>query len=58
MKKATIKDEASWLSTTLDIYAQDMYGEFGYNTCTEKEQLQVLEAIITDKMITFPDDTN
>ena len=56
MRKATLKEQASWLHTTLDVYAMDIAGEFGYDTCKQDEKILVLQAIIDEGLIILPDD--
>ena len=47
----TNKDKASWLKQTLDIYSEEIFGEFGYNTLNDKQQLQVLIEVIADGLL-------
>ena len=36
---------ARWLLQTLDMEAEEMFGEFGFDTLTEEEKLQVIAEI-------------
>ena len=45
------KDKARWLKYTLDILADELHGEFGYDTCKEDEKLNVLEELFNQHLI-------
>ena len=49
--RPTPKDMARWLQQTLDIEAEELFGEFGYATLTEEEQRQVLEEVFAKGLI-------
>ena len=42
----TINDHSRWLLQTMDITAESLFGEFGYDTCSHSEKLQVLQEMI------------
>lgn len=46
VKQKMIKDHARWLLQTLDITAEELHGEFGYDTCSHTEKLEVLQEMI------------
>ena len=37
VKQKMVKDHARWLLQTLDITAEELHGEFGYDTCNQEE---------------------
>jgi hypothetical protein len=46
VKQKMVKDHARWLLQTLDITAEELHGEFGYDTCNQEEKLAVLAEMI------------
>jgi hypothetical protein len=42
----TINDHSRWLLQTMDITAESLFGEFGYDTCSQSEKLQILQEMI------------
>ena len=42
----TINDHSRWLLQTMDITAESLFGEFGYDTCSHSEKLQVLQEMM------------
>ena len=48
---ATAEDKARWLSYTLDLEAEEMFGEFGYDTLTGDEQRKVLEELFKKDLL-------
>jgi len=46
VKQKMIQDHARWLLQTMDIVAEDLTGEFGYDTCTQEQKLKVLQEMI------------
>lgn len=49
-------DLASWLHMTLDVLAQEKYGEFGYATCSHEEQKQIIEEMVERNLVAFPNE--
>ena len=45
-KNKLIEDHSRWLLQTMDITAESLFGEFGYDTCSHSEKLQVLQEMI------------
>lgn len=45
------KDFARWLQYTLDLEAENMFGEFGFATLNEEEQRRVFEKIHSKDLI-------
>lgn len=37
------------LSITLDKIAMELFGEFGYNTCSEQEQMEILKQLSNEE---------
>ena len=54
-KENTIKQDSMYLWNTLNVFAQSIYGEFGYSTCTEQEQQDICKQIVEEGLILFPD---
>ena len=46
VKHETINDHSRWLLQTMDITAESLFGEFGYDTCSHSEKLQVLQEMM------------
>ena len=46
MINETINDHSRWLLQTMDITAESLFGEFGYDTCSQSEKLQVIQEMI------------
>jgi hypothetical protein len=46
MVNETISDHSRWLLQTMDITAESLFGEFGYDTCSQSEKLQVIQEMI------------
>ncbi len=46
VKQSMIRDHARWLLQTLDIEAEGLFGEFGYDTCNQEQKLAVLAEMI------------
>ena len=42
----TINDHSRWLLQTMDITAESLFGEFGYDTCSHSEKLQVMQEMM------------
>ena len=42
----TINDHSRWLLQTMDITAESLFGEFGYDTCSHSEKLQVIQEMM------------
>jgi hypothetical protein len=42
----TINDHSRWLLQTMDITAESLFGEFGYDTCSQSEKLQVMQEMM------------
>lgn len=51
----SLREKASWLHTTMDVYASEHYAEFGYDTCDAETKILILESIIEDGLITLSD---
>ena len=47
----TPKDFARWLQYTLDLEAEEMYGEFGFAVLTEEQQREVIAEIYSRGLI-------
>jgi hypothetical protein len=45
-KNKLIEDHSRWLLQTMDITAEHLHGEFGYDTCSHSEKLQVLQEMM------------
>ena len=45
-KNKLIEDHSRWLLQTMAITAESLFGEFGYDTCSQSEKLQVLQEMI------------
>ena len=43
--RPTPSDFARWLQFTLDLEADEMFGEFGYSTLTEEQQREVIAEV-------------
>jgi hypothetical protein len=58
MKKAKNQnsDLASWLHMTLDVLAQEKYGEFGYTTCTCDQQKEIIIEMVERNLVAFPNE--
>lgn len=46
MVNETVNDHSRWLLQTMDITAEFLFGEFGYDTCSQSEKLQVIQEMI------------
>jgi hypothetical protein len=46
MVNKTISDHSRWLLQTMDITAESLFGEFGYDTCSQSEKLQVIQEMM------------
>jgi len=46
MVNKTISDHSRWLFQTMDITAESLFGEFGYDTCSQSEKLQVIQEMM------------
>jgi hypothetical protein len=46
MVNETISDHSRWLLQTMDITAESLFGEFGYDTCSQSEKLQVIQEMM------------
>ena len=46
MVNKTISDHSRWLLQTMDITAESLFGEFGYETCSQSEKLQVIQEMM------------
>jgi len=46
MVNETVSDHSRWLLQTMDITAESLFGEFGYDTCSQSEKLQVVQEMI------------
>ena len=46
MVNKTISDHSKWLLQTMDITAESLFGEFGYDTCSQSEKLQVIQEMM------------
>ena len=46
MVNETINDHSRWLLQTMDITAESLFGEFGYDTCSQSEKLQLIQEMI------------
>ena len=46
MVNETVSDHSRWLLQTMDITAESLFGEFGYDTCSQSEKLQVIQEMI------------
>ena len=44
-----VKAESGWIMLTLDIVAEEMFGEFGYNTLKPTEQQKVWMEILRNE---------
>ena len=55
-QKDIIKQDSMYLWNTLNVFAQSIYGEFGYSTCTEKEQQDICKLIVEEGLILFPNE--
>ena len=45
-KNILIEDHSRWLLQAMDVTAEHLHGEFGYDTCSHSEKLQVLQEMI------------
>ena len=45
-KNKLIEDHSKWLLQTMDITAESLFGEFGYDTCSQSEKLQVIQEMM------------
>ena len=45
------RDMAHWMYQTLNLYAEEIFGEFGFANLTESQQIDVLKAMYADNMI-------
>ena len=50
-RKVTAKDFSRWLQFTMDETAEELFGEFGYATCTEAQQRAILADIYERELI-------
>ena len=46
MVNKTINDHSRWLLKTMDITAESLFGEFGYDSCSQSEKLQVIQEMM------------
>ena len=44
--RVTPLEFATWLRQSLDIEAENLFGEFGYDTCSQSEKLQVIQEMM------------
>ena len=49
--RVTSSDFARWLQFTMDMEAEEMFGEFGYNTLTEVQQREILMELYERELI-------
>ena len=45
-KNKLIEDHSRWLLQAMDVTAEHLHGEFGYDTCSYSEKLLVLQEMI------------
>jgi hypothetical protein len=45
-KNKLIEDHSKWLLQAMDVNAEYLHGEFGYDTCSQSEKLQILQEMI------------
>jgi len=43
MVNETIKEHSKWLLQTMDITAELLFGEFGYDTCSNSQKLEIMQ---------------
>jgi len=46
MVNKTINNHSKWLLQTMDITAESLFGEFGYDSCSQSEKLQVIQEMM------------
>ena len=46
MNKKLIEDHSTWLLQAMDVTAEHLHGEFGYDTCSRKEKQEVLREMM------------
>ena len=46
MNKKLIEDHSTWLLQAMDVTAEHLHGEFGYDTCSDSEKLQVIQEMM------------
>ncbi len=51
----TNRQRADWLHATMDTLAIEMFGDFGYDTLSHDEKVQVLSELISSGIITLED---
>ena len=44
------RDKATWLLITMDEFAENEIGEFGYDTCNRDQKIMVLKAMLENGM--------
>ena len=45
-KEKLLFDHTIWLMTAMDVTAEHLHGEFGYDTCSRKEKQEVLREMM------------
>ena len=45
-KEQLLFDHTIWLMTAMDVTAEHLHGEFGYDTCSHSEKLQVMQEMM------------
>ena len=54
-KEQLLFDHTIWLMTAMDVTAEHLHGEFGYDTCSRKEKQEVLrEMTVSYTHLTLP----
>ena len=48
---ATKKEIINHIHMSMDVFAQEQFGEFGYDTCTSKEKMEIIEMLIDQEII-------
>ena len=49
--KPTNKDLAMFLKQSMDILADELFAEFGYDTCKESEKIEILKELFNREWI-------
>ena len=50
---ATRKEIVDHFKMSMDVIAQEQFGEFGYDTCTNDEKIQIIDHLIDLDLITI-----
>jgi|TARA_B110000908_G_C9918579_1_gene298615 hypothetical protein len=50
-KKVGNIEDAKWVWMTMNVLAEEQYGEFGFDTCNEDTKIEIITRMLEDKFI-------